>query len=127
MDQLSKAIEYLNTRSIETKKGNGAFIRQMGKVIPSSDVNAVLSMIQEGTFEKYLTHLKGILPEKDIAAFSPDFWLRNKRTIPPVPPADREYYISKSQSLLRLFIIIFLSIAGIMLIGVLIFKIINCQ
>jgi hypothetical protein len=58
MEELELAIEYLKRRSVETKNVNNVLIRNFGKVVSASEVEAVLNMVQHGEFTRWYETMK---------------------------------------------------------------------
>lgn len=58
MADMKKAIDFLKSRSIETKKENMSFIKIQTEVISTSTVVAVLEMIEDSSFEKFLSNIE---------------------------------------------------------------------
>ncbi len=58
MSDIKKAIEYLQTRSIATKKENFPLIKMQVEVISMIDVKAVLEMIEDKSLDKFLSNVE---------------------------------------------------------------------
>ncbi|MFV8268454.1 hypothetical protein ACNQGP_00780 [Flavobacterium sp. GT2N3] len=58
MSDIKKAIEYLQTRSIETKKGNFTVIKRQVEVISMCDVRAILEMVEDKSLDKFLSNVE---------------------------------------------------------------------
>lgn len=58
MSDIKKAIDFLKTRSIVTKKENMSLIKSQAEVIPISTVMAVLEMIEAKALDKFLVNIE---------------------------------------------------------------------
>ncbi|MES2798090.1 MAG: hypothetical protein V4683_19130 [Bacteroidota bacterium] len=58
MTDFKKAIDYLKTRSIETKKENFSLIKTQVQVVSISTVITVLEMIEDKSFDKFLANIE---------------------------------------------------------------------
>jgi hypothetical protein len=58
MSQLNLAIQYLNKRAVSTIPCNKKLMNQFTKVLPASEVNAVLLMVEKGEFSDFYETMK---------------------------------------------------------------------
>ena len=53
MEELKLAVKYLNKRAVNTAPLNKRRMKEYGKVVPLSEVNAVLEMVQNSEFKDF--------------------------------------------------------------------------
>ena len=53
MEELKLAVKYLNKRAVSTNPLNKRRMKEYGKVVPLSEVNAVLEMVQNSEFKDF--------------------------------------------------------------------------
>lgn len=58
MEQLELAIQYLKNRAVSTEEVDNELMKQFIKVLPVSEVEAVLEMVKQGTFSDFYYKIK---------------------------------------------------------------------
>ena len=58
MKELELAIQYLKNRAVSTEEVDNELMKQFIKVLPVSEVEAVLEMVKQGTFSDFYYKMK---------------------------------------------------------------------